>query len=159
MPRTALRHRVLPELRGALGQDPAPALARVARLLDEDEEALAIWAAEVLVQARRGTTKGSQDGLALDVAVLSAQPRAVRGRVVLAAWKELGEVGDGVALPPLSEVHVAALDQLVMNIGVPGAPAPGAQTHLPGGWIAHRDATSLAFTRLEGRGAAGKPSP
>ncbi|NMX02585.1 tRNA lysidine(34) synthetase TilS [Mobiluncus mulieris] len=48
LPRVAIRQRVLPELRRALGQDPAPALARLAEQAYSDEMYLQVEAAEVL---------------------------------------------------------------------------------------------------------------
>lgn len=51
LPRAAIRERVLPALEEALGQDPVPALARLAGRLAEDEQALAAAATELLAAA------------------------------------------------------------------------------------------------------------
>lgn len=51
LPRAAIREQVLPALEEALGQDPVPALARLAGRLAEDEQALAAAAMELLAAA------------------------------------------------------------------------------------------------------------
>lgn len=51
LPRAAIREQVLPTLEEALGQDPVPALARLAGRLAEDEQALAAAAMELLAAA------------------------------------------------------------------------------------------------------------
>ncbi|WIK64495.1 tRNA lysidine(34) synthetase TilS [Gleimia hominis] len=97
-PRIALRHRAIPTLCHALGQDIVPALARTAQLLQADTQALDAIAARVL----------SDHGL--DVDVLAAQSQAVRTRVLRMAVQ-------AVQSPqvPLTLEHTRALDKLVTD--------------------------------------------
>ena len=52
LPRVAVRHRALPALADALGQDPVPALGRVAALLAEDEDALRLLTQQAWEECR-----------------------------------------------------------------------------------------------------------
>jgi tRNA(Ile)-lysidine synthase len=113
--RARVRRDSLPALERALGPGVAAALARTARLLREDADALDAWAAEVKRQV------GSSEA-GLDCAGLETLPAAVRRRVLRAAAVEAGS-------PPgeLFSVHVAALDDLVVrwrgqrHVDLPGA--------------------------------------
>ena len=107
LPRTALRHRVIPILGDALGQDPIPALARVAQLLAEDEEALNALAVEALAEVWRG----GQEDRSLDVQTVKELPAALRKRVYLLAWDRLTSSQEEALL----SVQLGSIDQLVMN--------------------------------------------
>ncbi|MDD7938740.1 tRNA lysidine(34) synthetase TilS [Actinomycetospora lutea] len=110
--RVRLRHEVLPVLEDALGGGVAPALARTAAQLADDDAALSALAAgrlEVLADA---------DG-SLDAVVLATDPPAVRRRV-LRAWLTAAGARE------LSDAHVRAVDSVVAHWrgqGVP--PLPG----------------------------------
>jgi tRNA(Ile)-lysidine synthase len=111
--RVRLRHEVLPLLEDVLAGGVAPALARTAGQLADDDAALVRWA-----DARRGVLVDA-DG-ALDAVELRADPPAVRRRV-LRAW--LADAG----VAELTEAHVRAVDALVAAWRGQGAPP------LPGG--------------------------
>ena len=140
LPRTALRHRVIPILGDALGQDPIPALARVAQLLAEDEEALNALAVEALAEVWRG----GQEDRSLDVQTVKELPAALRKRVYLLAWNRLTSPQEEALL----SVQLGSIDQLVMNS--PSGPySPiGKKASLPGGWIVQRSRECLTFRRL-----------
>ncbi|MFC5137602.1 tRNA lysidine(34) synthetase TilS [Actinomycetospora rhizophila] len=110
--RVRLRHEVLPVLEEALGGGVAPALARTAAQLADDDAALSALAAgrlEVLVGA---------DGT-LDAVALAGEAPAVRRRV-LRAWLAAAGARE------LSDAHVRAVDSVVAQWrgqGVP--PLPG----------------------------------
>ena len=110
--RVRLRHEVLPVLEEALGGGVAPALARTAAQLADDDAALSALAEqrrEVLVDA---------DG-SLDAVVLAAEPPALRRRV-LRSWLVAAGVRE------LSDAHLRAVDNVVAQWrgqGVP--PLPG----------------------------------
>ncbi|MEJ2885910.1 tRNA lysidine(34) synthetase TilS [Actinomycetospora sp. OC33-EN06] len=110
--RARLRHEVLPLLDEVLGGGVAPALARTAAQLADDDAALSTLAAgrlELLVDA---------DG-SLDAVVLAGDPPAVRRRV-LRAWLAAAGARE------LSDAHVRAVDSVVAQWrgqGVP--PLPG----------------------------------
>ena len=108
-----LRHEVLPLLEEVLAGGVAPALARTAAPLADDEAALDAWA-----DARRDVLVDA-DG-ALDAVGLPPTPPAVRRRV-LRAWLAAAGVAE------LTEAHVRAVDALVAAWRGQGAPP------LPGG--------------------------
>jgi tRNA(Ile)-lysidine synthase len=120
--RVRVRHEALPTLERCLGPGVAVALARSARLLRDDADALDDWAAGV---ARPGATPASFDGAQLDVTALVELPRAVRTRVLRMA-------ATGVGAGPLEASHVAALEGLVTDWHGQGPVA------LPGGGSAGR---------------------
>jgi tRNA(Ile)-lysidine synthase len=99
--RVRVRREALPALERALGPGVAAALARTARLLRDDADALDGWAADAARQCRH-----PEGGL--DCARLAALPAAVRRRVLRTAAIAAGS-------PPgeLFAVHVDALDDLV----------------------------------------------
>ncbi|WP_026341469.1 tRNA lysidine(34) synthetase TilS [Actinomadura atramentaria] len=99
--RVRVRHDALPALEKALGPGITEALARTARLLRDDADALD-------EQARRALAAASEGGEGLDAAVLAALPRAVRTRALRYAAVEAG-------CPPgtLAAVHIDAVDRLV----------------------------------------------
>lgn len=88
LPRSAVRERVLPALREALGQDPTPGLARLSDLLAQDQEALEAYAEQALVAAMVEATESS---VVLDTAALQKHPRATRIRALRGAVARLGE--------------------------------------------------------------------
>ncbi|WP_197322242.1 tRNA lysidine(34) synthetase TilS [Saccharomonospora sp. NB11] len=96
--RVRVRHEVLPLLEDVLAGGVAEALARTARQLREDCEALDAVAEDVARQAR--------DGAALRVAVLAAAPPAIRRRV-LRAWLLRHGAKE------LADAHLRSVDDLV----------------------------------------------
>jgi tRNA(Ile)-lysidine synthase len=98
--RVRVRERVLPVLEAELGPGVAEALARTAGQLREDTALLDGLAEQALARARRDA--------GLDVAALSAEPPAIRHRVVHRAALDAGT--------PASELtrdHVLAVDALL----------------------------------------------
>ncbi|MBP7880813.1 MAG: tRNA lysidine(34) synthetase TilS [Actinomyces sp.] len=139
LPRTALRHDVLPRLGDALGQDPIPALARVAQLLAEDEDALSMLADDAL---DRVWEKGAEDN-SIDVEAVADLPLALRKRVYLLVW---GAVASSLE-EPLHSAQLRSLDQLVINSSSGPRSPIGKIVSLPGGWTAKRSRKSLIFRK------------
>ncbi len=133
LPRTALRHSVLPALREALGQDPVPALARVAQMLGEDEDLLADLAQKELARVR--------DGAHLELTPLADLPPALRRRVLVLHWDDLAE---GM----ITAEQVEAVDQLVTAARSGPRSPTGKCIALPGGWRARRTRETLVLERL-----------
>jgi tRNA(Ile)-lysidine synthase len=103
------------ELERILGPGIAQALARSADLLRDDADALDAAAAQLL-------TAADPDGRGeLDVRVLTAAPRAVRRRALLAAARQAGSPGGD-----LGHRHAAALEALLTGRTGAGADLPGA---------------------------------
>ncbi|WP_018654629.1 tRNA lysidine(34) synthetase TilS [Actinomadura flavalba] len=125
--RVRVRHEALPALERTLGPGVADSLARTARLLRDDADALDALAADALGPARDG-------GEGLAVPVLAGLPRAVRTRVLRTA-----AIDAGAAPGTLAAVHVDAVDRLVT--------AWRGQRHvdLPGGVRAFRRRDRLLF--------------
>ncbi|MGN9778556.1 tRNA lysidine(34) synthetase TilS [Micromonospora sp. H33] len=123
--RARVRTDVLPALVRALGPGVLDNLARTARLVAADNEALDALAADALDAVRDA-------GGGLSVPGLAGLTPAVRGRVLHAWARELGA-------PPaaLAYRHVAALDALVTGWRGQGA------AHLPGGLRVVRRADCL----------------
>lgn len=111
--RVRLRREVMPLLEDVLSGGVAEALARTARLLRADLDALDALAAA-------GTGRAADDPAALDTARLAELAPAVRGRV-LRGWLRDGGV------PAPTSAHLDALDALVTGwrgqgpVAVPGA--------------------------------------
>jgi tRNA(Ile)-lysidine synthase len=101
--RVRVRRDALPALEAALGPGVAAALARTARMLRDDADALDAWADSAWHAAA-----ASADLSALDVTALAALPRAVRTRVLRRAAIAAGS-------PPgtLAAVHIDEVDRLV----------------------------------------------
>jgi tRNA(Ile)-lysidine synthase len=99
--RARVRHETLPVLERTLGPGVAAALARTARLLADDADALDGWADSVESECAH------PDG-GLDAERLGTLPAAVRRRVLRAAALSAGSPAGS-----LSASHVAALDALV----------------------------------------------
>jgi tRNA(Ile)-lysidine synthase len=110
--RARIRTRVLPVLEEELGPGMEAALARSARILREDADALDVMSVS------------SQEGV-LDARALAAEPRALRARALL-AWLRSADV------PAVTSEHVDRLDHLITAWRGQGPVA------LPGGWQAAR---------------------
>ncbi|MDO5729659.1 MAG: tRNA lysidine(34) synthetase TilS [Actinomycetaceae bacterium] len=114
LPRIAVRHKVIPALSNALGQDAVPALARTATLLTRDADAL-----DTL----------TPDGGELDVDELATHPRAIRSRIFKRSAESAGA-------RDLSSAHLDALDALVTHYRGQGP------IHLANGVFAWREKVS-----------------
>jgi tRNA(Ile)-lysidine synthase len=103
--RPRVRAEILPALEAGLGPGVAAALARTARMLRDDADALDEWAARAMEAA---ATDEPAAATALTVRGLTELPRAVRTRVLHRAAIAAGS-------PPgaLAAVHVEAVDALV----------------------------------------------
>lgn len=112
-----LRTEVLPLLEDVLRHGVADALARTARQLREDTEALDSLAAELLTKARVSEE--------LDVATLSDAPAALRRRVLREWLKQAG-------VRELTDQHLRRVDSLIGEWRGQGA------VWLPGGLEARR---------------------
>lgn len=135
--RVRVRHEALPALEKALGPGVAEALARTARLLRDDADALDDIAARAYAEALvpdEDAEPEARHGVELDVERLVALPRAVRTRVLRMAAIRAGS-------PPgtLAAVHVDEVDRLIT--------AWRGQRHvdLPGGLQAIRRYGRLLF--------------
>ncbi len=128
--RVRARATVLPVLEAAFGPGVASALARTARLLREDADALDSWAATASAQVT-DPGDGSQS-----VQGLADLPAAVRARVLRHALVVAGS-------PPtdLTAGHVRGVDALVSAWSGQG------QLHLPGGVRAERSCGRLRIFR------------
>ncbi len=130
--RVRIRSEALPALVRSLGPGVPEALARTARRLREDADALDEWARTALERAH---SAASERGGGLDVVVLAEVPAAVRGRV-------LREYAIDTGCPPgdLFAVHIDALDALVTRWH--------GQRHidLPGGVTARRMSGRLVLS-------------
>ena len=130
--RVRVRHQALPAREKALGPGVAEALARTARMLRDDADALDDLAARSYAELEEPGEDGYRVGLR--VAGLEELPRAVRTRVLRMAAVKAGS-------PPgtLAAVHVDAVDRLVT--------AWHGQRHvdLPGGLRAVRRYGKLLF--------------
>jgi len=126
--RARVRHQALPALEDALGPGIAGALARSARQLRADADALDDLAAGQAELARDG------DG-AWDAALLAGQPAAIRTRVLRRA-----AIAAGCPAGALTARHIEALDRLVTSWRGQGA------ADLPGGVRGIRRCGKLLFT-------------
>jgi tRNA(Ile)-lysidine synthase len=127
--RSRVRAEAMPALERALGPGVAAALARTARLLAEDADALELWAAR---EHERATLP---DG-GLDVAALAGAPAAIRSRVLRRA-----ALAAGSPASDLASVHVVSLDTLVTRWHGQGP------LQLPGGVVARRRYGTLLLAR------------
>jgi tRNA(Ile)-lysidine synthase len=96
--RVRLRHEVLPLLEKVLNGGVADALARTARQLRDDNDALDVWASELHEHA------ADHDQLIIDV--LSPKPAAVRRRVLRTWLRNRGAT-------ELTDAHLRAVDALI----------------------------------------------
>lgn len=111
--RVRLRTEVLPLLEQVLGGGVAPALARTAAQLAEDDDALTDRAAALRVRAE------TEEGLT--VAVLAEEPAAVRRRVLRDWLAEAGATG-------VTDARLRSIDALVGRWRGQGAVAVGGGT-------------------------------
>lgn len=132
--RAAVRQWALPLLSRILRQDVAPALARVADQLQEDEDALQVWVDAVLEESTsaRDGKPGLPEGALCRIAPLAEAPTAIRRR----ALRSLA-LGRGVPGGSLSAPQIAALDALVHSWKGQGP------VSLPGGLRVGRDGPHL----------------
>nr|WP_205709537.1 tRNA lysidine(34) synthetase TilS [Kineococcus siccus] len=130
--RARVRHDVLPLLEEALGPGVAAALARTARALRDDADALDALAE----QAAGVVTDGPGGGCSAAVEDLLALPAALRRRLLRRAALAVGSPAGA-----LSAAHVDALDALLLRWRGQGA------VHLPGGAEARRSCGRLVLTR------------
>ncbi|NAZ88149.1 tRNA lysidine(34) synthetase TilS [Kineococcus indalonis] len=127
--RARVRHDALPALEAALGPGVAAALARSARALREDADAL-----DELAAARDPFRDG-----AAEVGELLAAPAALRRR-----WLRRAALAAGCPAGALAAVHVDALDALLLRWRGQGP------VHLPGGARGHRACGRLHLTPAGG---------
>lgn len=120
--RVRVRENILPVMEKEIGPGVADALARSAKLLRDDADALDQWADEVFDEL---------DPLALDIATLELLPRAVRTRVIRKAIYLAGAPAGS-----LSAEHIEPVESLVTAWKGQGAVA------LPGG---------VTIARISGR--------
>jgi len=128
--RSRVRHGALPALVEALGPDVVGGLARSARLLGDDADALDSLAREA------ATAVVAPDG-SLDVVGLAALPRALRTRILRSA-----AIAAGSPAGALTAAHVDRLEALVSDWHGQGA------ADLPGGLAGDRSYGRLAIRRV-----------
>ena len=128
--RTRVRHEALPALVEALGPDVVSGLARSARLLGDDADALDALAREAAAAVV------APDG-SLDVVGLAALPRALRTRILRSA-----AIASGCPAGALTSAHVDRLEALVSDWHGQGA------ADLPGGLAGERAYGRLAIRRV-----------
>lgn len=103
--------RLMPALEEALGPGVAESLARTARLLRADADALDdLAAAQAAAIVDAGDAADGAAGRGLDVAVLARLPAAIRMRILRSA-----AVAAGCPAGALSERNVASLDDLITS--------------------------------------------
>jgi len=132
--RVRVRHEALPALERAVGPGVSRALARTARLLRDDADALDAWAQRALARADH------RDG-GLDVSVLAELPPAVRRRVARAALLAAGCPGGS-----LTADHLRSVDALVAHWHGQGPVA------LPGGIEVRRHCGRLVLRQTGDEG-------
>ncbi|HET9172152.1 MAG TPA: tRNA lysidine(34) synthetase TilS [Actinospica sp.] len=138
--RSRVRHQLIPELANVLGPGMPEALARTARMLREDTEALDDWAGREYVACQH-----AEGGL--DAARLAGLPTAVRRRVI-----RLAALRSGAPAGTLAAAHIEAVDALVTGWRGQGP------LQLPGAVEVRRTNGRLAFgeTAPAGDGGAGR---
>lgn len=128
--RTRVRHEALPALVEALGPDVVAGLARSARLLGDDADALDALAREAAAAVT------APDG-SLDVVGLASLPRALRTRILRST-----AITAGCSAGALTSAHVDRLEALVSDWRGQGA------VDLPGGLAGERSYGRLAIRRV-----------
>jgi tRNA(Ile)-lysidine synthase len=128
--RTRVRHVALPALVDALGHEVIAGLARSARLLRDDADALD----DLMARAAPGLT--APDG-SLDAELLSHLPRALRTRIIRSAALEAGS-----SRASLTSAHIERVEALVTDWHGQGP------VDLPGGVAAMRAYGRLAVYRV-----------
>jgi tRNA(Ile)-lysidine synthase len=104
--RVRVRHEVLPVIEEALGPGVTEALARTAGLLRADADALDALAADLAETAVRH----AEDEVVCDIAILAAEPQAIRTRAMRQAALEAG-----CQATNLTAGHIAAVDALITD--------------------------------------------
>lgn len=128
--RTRVRRVALPALVDALGPGVVAGLARSARALRDDADALDAWAGEV------GARITSPDG-SWQVEDLAALPRAVRSRIIRSAI-----LAAGASVSALTAEHIDRVDALITRWRGQGP------VDLPGGLCAEREYGRLRVRRV-----------
>jgi tRNA(Ile)-lysidine synthase len=113
-PRNRIRHVVLPELDCAANGPTRPAIARAAGLVREDAE----WLDELANRRYAQLTEELHDGVAIETALLLAEPVPIRRRILLRALRAAA-AGREVGLDHV-EAAMAALEGTAGGIDVPG---------------------------------------
>lgn len=127
--RNVLRHKVLPVLK-ELNPRAVENMARTAKLLTQDEKALAVEAGRLLREVKADETSAE-----LPLEACSNQPRAVLNRVILSMMIQVsGHQKD------LTAAHVEAVTDLGRGI-------PGRAVSLPYGMTARRERDVLVILR------------
>lgn len=125
--RSRIRHQLLPVIHDTLGPGMPEALARTARMLRDDNDALDDWARNQVSECR-----APEGGLV--VARLQQLPTAVRRRVL-----RLEALRCGASAGALAAVHIEAVDALITNWRGQGP------LQLPGPVVVRRTDGRLAF--------------
>ncbi|WP_147915955.1 ATP-binding protein [Ruania zhangjianzhongii] len=145
LPRSAIRHRVLPVLQEVLGPGVRAALARTAALARDDADHLDVLAEELAARA----IDHPPEQVRLDAAVLAQAPSALRSRVLHQA-----ALRAGCPAGALASVHVGQLEALVIDWHGQGA------VHLPGGLEGVRECGRLVLRAApSARTGGGRPDP
>jgi tRNA(Ile)-lysidine synthase len=114
-PRNRIRHIVLPELDCAAEGPTRPAIARAAALMRED----ARWLDELADARYAAIATATADGLALEAAILLAEPEPLRRRMMLRALRDASG-GREIGLEHV-EAALAVLGDATGGIDVPGS--------------------------------------
>ena len=145
LPRSAIRHRVLPALREALGPGVAEALARTAALARDDADHLDDLAAELADRVADFAPGRAR----LDAGALAEVAPALRRRVLHRA-----ALAAGCPAGALASVHVGRLEALVTDWRGQGP------VHLPGGLEGVRECGRLVLRAApSARTGGGRPDP
>ena len=115
--RVRVRADALPALEQALGPGVAAALARSARLLRDDDDALSAIADSFLRDQGRDQGQGRAP---MECAALAAQPPAVRRRVIQRLILDAGAPGGSLTAQHLHEVDRLARGRVGGPISLPG---------------------------------------
>lgn len=101
--RAAIRHHVIPLFNESMGADIVPALARTASRLQDDDDALSLWASHVFEQC----AQCQNDSVYLPVDDMTQLPKAVMTRVIRHAIEKVG-------CPPgrIKTAHIDAVSRL-----------------------------------------------
>lgn len=129
--RAAVRHWAMPKLEQSLGVDPVPSLARTARQLREDNEALDHYAHRIWDElAARGGTD-----VTVPVSAVEGVPAAIRRRLWRICAQNVGTISG-----ELSDRQLRAVDTLVAGWKGQGP------VQLPGHVAVWREGASIVFT-------------
>jgi tRNA(Ile)-lysidine synthase len=134
--RSRVRHAALPALADALGPGIPEALARTAKMLRDDTEALDEWSAREFARLLEDCDLSHS----LDAAELAVLPTAVRRRILRLAALRAGCPGSDLAA-----VHIEAVDALITGWRGQGP------LQLPGPVVVARRYGKLTFERSASR--------